>query len=151
MPRTRRRARSPAAPVQEAAVSKPKRQMPAVKWDHRKDKYMLLAIFAQMNTRTPNFTQLSDVLGSEIYSPSALSRRFRHLKQMADEVLEDRQRRDEEISYPMKRYPNVKIPPKTTGTLQSSSQTHLFERQYQILIRLLPPNAQVKLVPSIPL
>ncbi|KAL4929226.1 uncharacterized protein BDV17DRAFT_290878 [Aspergillus undulatus] len=62
----------------------------AVFWDHRRDKYMLLAIFSQLNIRSLNFKQLADTLGSETYSVETLRRRFRELRQMATEVMEDR-------------------------------------------------------------
>ncbi|KAL4866061.1 hypothetical protein BDV12DRAFT_199502 [Aspergillus spectabilis] len=95
MPRARR---SPAgeAPVQPQGVSKPRR-LP-VRWDHRKDKFLLLAIFSQMNVTAPDFKQLSDVLGSEIYSAGVLRRRFKDLRDIATEVMEDRQQRGIEAS-----------------------------------------------------
>ncbi|KAL4960308.1 uncharacterized protein BDV14DRAFT_204839 [Aspergillus stella-maris] len=76
-----------------------KSRRPPVMWDHRKDKYMLLAIFSQLNIRGPDFKQLADMLGSEIYSADMLKRRFRELRQMAAEVIEDRQDRQVEIPH----------------------------------------------------
>ncbi|KAL4949654.1 hypothetical protein BDW69DRAFT_173884 [Aspergillus filifer] len=69
---------------------------PPVTWDHRKDKYMLLAILSQLNIRGPDFKQLADMLGSDIYSADMLKRRFRELRQMAAEIIEDRQDRQVE-------------------------------------------------------
>jgi hypothetical protein len=69
MPRARR-SPAAAASVQPQGVSK-SRRLP-VRWDHRKDKFLLLAIFSQMNFTAPDFKQLSDVLGSEIYSAGVL-------------------------------------------------------------------------------
>ncbi|KAL4797403.1 hypothetical protein BDV19DRAFT_387210 [Aspergillus venezuelensis] len=76
-----------------------KSRRPPVMWDHRKDKYMLLAIFSQLNIRGPDFKQLADMLGNEIYSADMLKRRFRELRQMAAEVIEDRQDRQVEIPH----------------------------------------------------
>ncbi|KAL5336262.1 hypothetical protein BJX70DRAFT_400766 [Aspergillus crustosus] len=82
--------------TQQRGVSKWRR--PSVQWDHRKDKFMFLAIFSQMNVIAPDFQQLSDVLGSDIYSGDTLRCRFKELRQIAKEVMEDRQQRDTEMS-----------------------------------------------------
>ncbi|KAI9372163.1 hypothetical protein BJX61DRAFT_542987 [Aspergillus egyptiacus] len=75
-----------------------KSRLPSVVWNHRKDKYFLLAIFEQCNIKSPDYYQLSEILGNSVYSPSALRSRFRDLKQLAKEVLEDRQERSPQIS-----------------------------------------------------
>ncbi|KAL2868730.1 uncharacterized protein BJX67DRAFT_349071 [Aspergillus lucknowensis] len=87
-----------AAPVQQQQPAAPKSRRPAVKWDHRKDKYLLLAIFAQSNISSPDYKQLSELMGSKIYSADALKRRFIDLKHMAAEVMEDRQYHNAEIN-----------------------------------------------------
>ncbi|RDW70739.1 uncharacterized protein DSM5745_08250 [Aspergillus mulundensis] len=79
----------------ERAASK---RRPPVVWDHRKDKFMLLALFSQLNIKTADFDQLADVLGSEVYSASALRRRFKELREAATEVFDDRQDRNADVS-----------------------------------------------------
>ncbi|BCS18931.1 uncharacterized protein APUU_11759A [Aspergillus puulaauensis] len=87
MPRTNKR-RSADDPVEQPVT--PKRRRRRIVWDHRRDKYLLLAIFAHMKVKTPNFQEIADILGNETYSADTLTRRFRVLRQMATEVMEDR-------------------------------------------------------------
>ncbi|KAL4907427.1 hypothetical protein BDW74DRAFT_176196 [Aspergillus multicolor] len=84
----------PESQRQRAAV---KRRIPVV-WDHRKDKFMLLALFSQLNVRTADFDQLADVLGTDIYSADVLRKRFVELRRIATEVFDDRQDRNADIT-----------------------------------------------------
>ncbi|KAL3476798.1 hypothetical protein BJX99DRAFT_258133 [Aspergillus californicus] len=59
---------------------------------------MLLAIFSQTNTRTPDFRQLSEMMGRDVYSAGALKSRLRTLKSLAEEVIQDRQDRERDIT-----------------------------------------------------
>ncbi|KAL4802775.1 hypothetical protein BDV18DRAFT_163737 [Aspergillus unguis] len=68
-----------------------RRRRAPVTWDHRKDKYMLLAIFSQLKIRGTDYQKLADTLGNDAYTAGNLERRFRELRQMAAEVYEDRQ------------------------------------------------------------
>ncbi|OJI96376.1 hypothetical protein ASPVEDRAFT_78150 [Aspergillus versicolor CBS 583.65] len=87
MARTNKRT-SADAPGEQPAT--PKRRRRRIVWDHRRDKYLLLAIFAHMNVKAPDFQEIADMLGNETYSADTLTRRFRVLKQIATEVMEDR-------------------------------------------------------------
>ena len=42
------------------------------RWNHRRDRQVLLAIFAQTNMKVPNFKELSEILGGEEYSVDML-------------------------------------------------------------------------------
>lgn len=110
MARTNKRV-SADSPGGQSATPKRRRRRRIV-WDHRRDKYLLLAIFAHMNVKAPDFQEIADMLGNDTYSADTLTyiypsssisscwytdtlalstrRRFRVLKQMATEVMEDR-------------------------------------------------------------
>lgn len=70
MPRTNKR-RSADDPVEQPVT--PKRRRRRIVWDHRRDKYLLLAIFAHMKVKPPNFQEIADILGNETYSADTLT------------------------------------------------------------------------------
>ncbi|CEL06131.1 hypothetical protein ASPCAL07240 [Aspergillus calidoustus] len=144
-----------AAPDEQTVASKLRR--PAIKWDHRKDKYLLLAVFAQQNTPAPDYKQLADALGSETYSPDAVKRRLLTLKEMAAAVIEDRHDRHEETAAEQSATEDDDIilvketavqAPKTTingPPTPSSSQ-----RQAQPRVQQVAPKANTRPPPSQP-
>lgn len=103
--------------LEPSSVSKrPRTPMTWKRWNHRRDRQVLLAIFAQTNMKTPNFKELSEILGGEEYSVDMLKyvffslpgvilavvvplitnqwpcrRRFTYLCEMAEEYREERQ------------------------------------------------------------
>ncbi|KAJ0421970.1 hypothetical protein BJY00DRAFT_281511 [Aspergillus carlsbadensis] len=104
-PMTKKRKDPPTAESQDEQSALAKGRRTAVKWDHRRDKYLLLAIFSQLNTPTPDWNQLSEMMGSDTYSPAMLQhdlpllKRFLVLQEMSAAVMEDRQDRNAEL-YP---------------------------------------------------
>ncbi|KAL3454676.1 hypothetical protein BJX65DRAFT_301312 [Aspergillus insuetus] len=89
----------PAGESQEEQSALAKGRRTAIKWDHRRDKYLLLAIFSQLNTPIPDWNQLSEMMGSDTYSPAMLQKRFLVLQEMSAAGMEDRQDRNAEV-YP---------------------------------------------------
>jgi hypothetical protein len=75
-PVIKKRKDPPATESQEEQSALAKGRRTAVKWDHRRDKYLLLAIFSQLNTPTPDWNQLSEMMGSDTYSPAMLQYDF---------------------------------------------------------------------------
>lgn len=55
-----------------SVAKRPRTPMTWKRWNHRRDRQVLLAIFAQTNMKVPNFKELSEILGGEEYSVDML-------------------------------------------------------------------------------
>ncbi|PLN78746.1 hypothetical protein BDW42DRAFT_187190 [Aspergillus taichungensis] len=92
MPNTPRAPNTQREQLEPSSVAKrPRTPMTWKRWNHRRDRQVLLAIFAQTNMKVPNFKELSEILGGEEYSVDMLRRRFIYLCEMAEEYREERQ------------------------------------------------------------
>ncbi|PLB41545.1 uncharacterized protein BDW47DRAFT_99256 [Aspergillus candidus] len=92
IPNTPRATNTQREQLEPSSVAKrPRTPMTWKRWNHRRDRQVLLAIFAQTNMKVPNFKELSEILGGEEYSVDMLRRRFIYLCEMAEEYREERQ------------------------------------------------------------